>query len=99
MRRPPTPRQTAPTPAPPAPNPLNQFIYATRETGAQVSSLNLGTVAGVGKAFDTGARLVTGFANQVVFNFIGKNSIQPSVKSFLPLNLVQPFLRGGGRAV
>ena len=83
----------------PAPNPANQFLYSTRETGTQLSSLNLGTVAGVGKLFDTGGRVLAGFANQVVFNFIGKNSIQPSVKSYLPLNIIQPFLRGGGRAV
>lgn len=83
----------------PAPVPGNSFLYATRETGQQISALNLGTVAGVGKAFDTGARVLAGFANQIVFNFIGKNSIQPSVKSYLPLSIVQPFLRGGGRAV
>ena len=83
----------------PSPNPVNQFIYQTRETGSQISALNLGTVAGVGKLFDTGGRVLAGFANQVVFNFIGKNSIQPSVKSYLPLNIIQPFLRGGGRAV
>jgi hypothetical protein len=40
-----------------------------------------------------------GFANQVVFNFIGRNPIQPTVTSSLPLSFVQPFLRGAGRAV
>jgi outer membrane protein TolC len=79
--------------------PANSFLYSTRETGAQQSTLNIGTVAGYGKLFDTGARLLAGFANQVVFNFIGKNSVQPSVRSILPLSLIQPFLRGGGRAV
>ena len=44
-------------------------------------------------------QLLLGFANQVVFNFVGKNSTQPTVQSFLPLSFVQPFLRGGGRAV
>src|SRR5262249_51844711 len=53
----------------PTPNPLNQFIYATRETGSPVSALNLGTVAGMGKAFNSGAQLLMGFANSVVFNF------------------------------
>ena len=56
-------------------------------------------MAGVGKVFNSGARLLAGFANQIVFNFVGKNSFQPTVQSFLPLTLVQPFLRGGGRAV
>jgi len=83
----------------PSPVPGNQFLYATRETGAPLSALNLGTVAGVGKAFNTGAQLLMGFANQVVFNFLGQNSRQPTVRSFLPLTLTQPFLRGGGRAV
>lgn len=83
----------------PAPNPINQFLYRTRETGAPLSSLNLGTVAGVGKVFNSGARLAMGFANQVIFNFLGQNSRQPTVQSFLPLTLMQPFLRGGGRAV
>ncbi|WP_406699491.1 hypothetical protein V5E97_11560 [Singulisphaera sp. Ch08] len=83
----------------PAPNPINQFIYRTRETGTPISSLSVGTVAGVGKVFNSGGRLLMGFANQVVFNFLGQNSRQPSVQSFLPLTLVQPFLRGGGRAV
>jgi len=83
----------------PTPNPLNQFIYRTRETGIPTSSLSLGTVAGVGKVFNSGGRLLLGFANQVVFNFLGQNSRQPTVQSFLPLNFVQPFLKGGGRAV
>ncbi|AGA28964.1 TolC family protein [Singulisphaera acidiphila] len=83
----------------PAPNPFNQFLYRTRETGTPISSLNVGTVAGVGKVFNSGGRLLMGFANQVVFNFLGQNSRQPSVQSFLPLTFVQPFLRGGGRAV
>ena len=39
----------------------------------------MGTVAGVGKMMDTGAKVIAGFANQVVFNFVGHNSIQPKV--------------------
>jgi hypothetical protein len=77
----------------------NAFTYQTAETGQQLSALSLGTVAGFGKAFSSGATLLAGFANQLVFNFIGKNSFQPTVKSYLPLNLIQPLLRGGGRAV
>ena len=80
-------------------NPPNNFNYATRATGFPASNLSIGTVAGVGKVFSTGGQLLLGFANQVVFNFIGKNSKQPSVQSSLPLTFVQPFLRGGGRAV
>jgi hypothetical protein len=80
-------------------NTSNTFTYRTRATGTPTSALNIGTIAGVGKAFNSGAKVLAGFANQVVFNFIGKNSFQPSVQSALPLTIVQPFLRGGGRAV
>ena len=83
----------------PPPNVANSFLYATRATGTQTSVLNMGTMAGVGKLFNSGGRLLAGFANQLVFNFVGKNSFQPRVQSFIPLTIVQPFLRGGGRAV
>ncbi|WP_165218948.1 hypothetical protein [Aquisphaera insulae] len=80
--------------------PANQFLYSTRRSpGGQVSALTLGEVAGVGKLFSSGGQLLMGFANQVVFNFVGKNPIQPQVSSSLPLTFIQPFLRGAGRAV
>jgi Outer membrane efflux protein len=82
------------------PNPLNAFNYQTRfSPGGQVSALQLSEIAGVGKLLNSGGQLLLGFANQVVFNFVGKNPMQPSVQSSLPLSFVQPFLRGGGRAV
>jgi hypothetical protein len=59
----------------------------------------MGTVAGVGKLFDNGSKVLLSFANQIVFNFVGKNPLQPTVKSFLPFQAMVPFLRGGGRAV
>ena len=40
-----------------------------------------------------------GFANELLFNFAGKNPQQPTVVSALPISFVQPLLRGGGRAV
>ncbi len=83
----------------PTDNPANSFIYATRGTGSQSSALNYGTVVGVGKLFDNGAKVLASFANQLVFNFVGKNPMQPTVKSFIPIQAVVPFLRGGGRAV
>ncbi|MEO6810772.1 MAG: hypothetical protein ABI353_16780, partial [Isosphaeraceae bacterium] len=82
------------------PNPPNSFFYRTNEApGGQSSTLSLGTVAGAGKLFMLGGRLVGAFANQTVFNFVGRNPRQPTVQSFLPMSFVQPFLRGGGRAV
>jgi hypothetical protein len=84
----------------PGVNPVNQFLYQTRKApGGQVSTLTLGEIAGFGKLFNSGGQLLMGFANQVVFNFVGKNPIQPTVQSSLPLTFVQPFLRGAGRAV
>ena len=77
----------------------DSFTYSTRATGNQTSVLNLGTMAGAGKVLNSGGRILVGFANQLVFNFVGKNSFQPRVQSFLPISFVQPFLRGGGRAV
>src|SRR5262249_38896255 len=87
-------------PATPGLNLANNFTYATRfaPTG-QVSVLNLGTVAGFGKLFSSGGQLLMGFASQVLFDFGGRNPRQPTVISALPMSFVQPFLRGGGRAV
>ena len=95
----------SPTTAPlgagfPGVSPINQFINSSRSSPAgQVSTLSMGDVAGVGKLFNSGGQLLAGFANQVIFNFVGKNPMQPSVQSSLPLTFMQPFLRGGGRAV
>lgn len=79
---------------------VNQFLYRTRiAPGGQASTLTLSEVAGFGKLFVFGGRLLAGFANTTVFNFVGQNPSQPSVQSSLPLSFVQPFLRNGGRAV
>ena len=90
---------TSVTPRLPAVTGVNSFVYNTRGTGAQSSGLNISTVAGVGKLFDNGSQVLLSFANQLVFNFVGKNPLQPTVHSFLPFQAVVPFLRGGGRAV
>lgn len=84
------------------PNFQNSFTYRTDEVNggnSGTSTLAFGTLAGVGKALSFGGSLLAGFANQVVFNFTGTNALQPRVQSVLPLQYVQPFLRGGGRAV
>jgi Outer membrane efflux protein len=78
----------------------NSFLYRTLEApGGQASVLSQGQVAGVGKVFMSGARVVAAFASQTVFNLTGSNPIQPSVQSVIPISIVQPFLKGGGRAV
>src|SRR5262249_18340625 len=60
-------------------NPGLAFNYTTRfGPGGQASTLNLGTVAGFGKLFSTGGQLLMGFANELAFNFFGKNAGQPT---------------------
>ncbi len=78
----------------------NTFNYRTKEApGGQLSQLNLSSVAGYGKVFVFGGQLAGAFANQLVFNLIGRTPSQPAVQSSLPLSFMQPFLSGGGRAV
>ncbi len=78
----------------------NSFLYRTLEApGGGASVLSQGQVAGVGKLFMSGASVVTAFASQTVFNLTGSNPIQPTVQSVIPISIVQPFLKGGGRAV
>jgi outer membrane protein TolC len=53
---------------------------------------------GFTKLFSTGALLLVNFANQTVFNLTGTGRGTVS-QSTINLDLIQPFLRGGGRAV
>jgi hypothetical protein len=59
---------------------------------------SLGTTVGVSKLFSTGALLTAAFANNTIFNFLGGTKGFTS-QSTINLDLVQPLLRGGGRAV
>lgn len=54
--------------------------------------------AGVGQLFSTGALLLFNFANQTIINLSGAPRSLIS-QSSINLDLVQPFLRGGGLAV
>ncbi|HZV03603.1 MAG TPA: hypothetical protein VE999_00805 [Gemmataceae bacterium] len=54
--------------------------------------------AGFTKTFSTGALLLFNFANQTVYNLGGGGGKTTSV-STINLDIVQPFLAGGGRAV
>ena len=80
------------------PNPGTSYVYATQETLNPASLLNIGTLAGVAKAFSFGGSIAGNFANQTVINFGGPNAVQTTSQSFLPLNISLPFLRNGGRA-
>jgi hypothetical protein len=53
---------------------------------------------GFSKLFSTGALLLANFANQTVLNLSGPGKPVTS-QSTINLNLVQPFLQGGGKAV
>jgi outer membrane protein TolC len=57
----------------------------------------LTTTPSATKLFSTGAMLTASFANTVVFNFTGPGGFSSS--SLINLNLVQPLLAGGGKAV
>ena len=55
--------------------------------------------AGVTKLFPTGALLLFRFANQLVLNMVSGSEPRVIAPSDLSLDIVQPLLRGGGRAV
>jgi hypothetical protein len=65
--------------------------------GGAANNWSLGSTVGFSKLFSTGALLTTAFANETVFNFLHPRST--TSVSTINLNLLQPFLRGGGRAV
>lgn len=58
----------------------------------------LDSEAGVGQLFCTGALLLYRFANETVIELTGPDKHTVS-ESFQSLDLIQPLLRGGGRAV
>jgi outer membrane protein TolC len=55
--------------------------------------------AGFSKLFSTGARLLIAYANQTVIELTGSAARHTTSTSTLNLDLVQPLLAGGGRAV
>jgi hypothetical protein len=67
--------------------------------GGQQNNWSLGTTASFSKLFSTGALLTFAFANQTVFNFNSNSPFGFTSASTINLDLVQPFLRGGGKAV
>lgn len=55
--------------------------------------------AGFSKVFPTGALLLAQYANKTLINLSGRNPGNITSVSTLNLDLMQPLLRGGGRAV
>jgi hypothetical protein len=66
--------------------------------GGPQNNWTFNTNTGLGKLFSTGALLLVNFANQTVINLTGSGPHTTS-QSTINLDLVQPLLRGGGRAV
>lgn len=76
----------------------------TSVSGGYVGSTPRATGIGFGKVFSTGAALLAQFANDTVvdLNSVFKNEVpikHTRSVSTATLELVQPFLRGGGRAI
>lgn len=78
-----------------------QFIRqrsGRKTAGGYSNSWLSNTTTGFTKTFSTGALLLFNFANQTVYNLGGGNAGTTSI-STINLDMVQPFLAGGGRAV
>ena len=65
--------------------------------GVSSSQLDTATTLQARKLYATGAELVVGMANRLVWEFSGSN--QHSATTLLDFSLVQPLLRAGGRPV
>src|SRR5262249_10388289 len=63
------------------------------------STWSLNSNGGFSKLFSTGALLLVQFANQTVFDLAGVRSRPVVSQSTLNLDMLQPLLRGGGKAV
>src|SRR5262249_16557844 len=67
--------------------------------GGKRNDWQFGTNTGFAKLFSTGALLLFRFANQTVVNLTGPASRHTISTSTIDLDIIQPLLRGGGRAV
>jgi hypothetical protein len=79
-------------------NAFRQWAGALSSVGHQ-NRWTLNTTSGTSKLFSTGALLTTAFANSTVFNFLHNGTPSLTSVSTFNLDLVQPLLRGGGKAV
>ena len=78
-------------------NAIRQWAGPTSSVGPQ-NNWQLNSTAGATKLFSTGALLTLAFANSVVFNF-NNPAHGFTTQSAINLDIVQPLLQGGGRAV
>src|SRR5262249_3858752 len=80
---------------------FEQYVRRWAGSQAQGGHRNDSTFSsnvGVAKLFSTGALMLFNFANQTVFNLTGMGRSVTS-QSAINFDLIQPLLRGGGRAV
>jgi hypothetical protein len=74
--------------------------WAGKQTpGGSKNDFAFNSNAGVAKLFPTGALLLFNFANQTVINLAGMGGKPFVSQSTINLDLAQPLLQGGGRAV
>jgi hypothetical protein len=81
---------------------VGQAIREAAGKGAEGGPTNDWTVSptvGFAKLFSTGALMLFSIANQTVFEFANPPGKTTTSVSTMTFDLVQPFLRGGGRAV
>jgi len=76
---------------------LREWAGATSPEGTR-NDWTMNSNAGFAKLFSTGALLLFNFANQTVFN-LGGAARPVTSQSTINLDLFQPLLQGGGRAV
>lgn len=80
-----------------ADGPLHGRNGAFPQVGNSLSNLNVEQNLELRRAFATGGELVVGAANSIVWQFSGEESF--GSLTLLDFSLVQPLLRGAGRAV
>ena len=78
-------------------NPVYQTNGRYRSPAGERNLFTLGNSYQIQKRFATGAQLLVGFANTMVWQFTGQNT--NTNVSLLNFSLIQPLLRGGGQAV
>src|SRR5258707_154322 len=76
--------------------------FGSEANGGPANTWQASSTLGFSKLFSTGALLLAQFANQTVVNLgnlQGKAPLKTISTSTVSLDIVQPLLRGGGRAV
>lgn len=73
--------------------------FSQNSVSGKANRWTAASAGGFTKLFSTGALLVAQFANETVINLTGNVTPHTVSVSTINLDIVQPFLRGGGKAV